>query len=110
MADGLLRAKVEAENLDIEVDSAGTSGYHAGEAPDPYRVWLSEVMLQQTRVETVVDYYVKWMSLFPTPEALANADLEQVSRCCCFTAAFRLRAPSVTNSSIVRFPSPGAFT
>lgn len=36
-------------------------------------------MLQQTRVETVVDYYVKWMSLFPTPKALAEADLEQVS-------------------------------
>ncbi len=34
MADGLLRAKVEQEGLDIEVDSAGTSGFHAGEAPD----------------------------------------------------------------------------
>lgn len=34
MADGLLRAKVAAENLAVEVDSAGTSGYHAGEAPD----------------------------------------------------------------------------
>ena len=35
-------------------------------------------MLQQTRVETVVEYYVKWMALFPTPKALAEADLEQV--------------------------------
>lgn len=35
MADGLLRAKVAQEGLDVEVDSAGTSGYHAGEAPDP---------------------------------------------------------------------------
>lgn len=34
MADGLLRAKVEQEGLDVEVDSAGTSGFHAGEAPD----------------------------------------------------------------------------
>ena len=43
-----------------------------------YGTWVSEVMLQQTRVETVVDYYVKWMALFPTPKALAEADLEQV--------------------------------
>lgn len=35
MADGLLRMKVEKEGLDIEVDSAGTSGYHIGDAPDP---------------------------------------------------------------------------
>jgi protein-tyrosine phosphatase len=35
MADGLLRAKVALEGLDIEVDSAGTSGHHIGEAPDP---------------------------------------------------------------------------
>lgn len=43
-----------------------------------YGTWVSEVMLQQTRVETVVEYYVKWMALFPTPKALAEADLEQV--------------------------------
>lgn len=35
MADGLLRMKVEQEGLNVEVDSAGTSGYHIGEAPDP---------------------------------------------------------------------------
>lgn len=35
MADGLLRAKVAQKGLDIEVDSAGTSGYHVGDAPDP---------------------------------------------------------------------------
>ena len=35
MADGLLRAKVAQESMDIEVDSAGTSGYHVGDAPDP---------------------------------------------------------------------------
>eukprot|EP00903_Cladosiphon_okamuranus_P013359 g12451.t1 len=45
-----------------------------------YGTWVSEVMLQQTRVETVVDYYVKWMALFPTPKALAEADLEQVNK------------------------------
>lgn len=35
MADGLLRAKVKREGLQVEVDSAGTSGFHVGEAPDP---------------------------------------------------------------------------
>jgi A/G-specific adenine glycosylase len=47
-------------------------------ARDPYRVWVSEIMLQQTRVETVVDYYLRWMATFPTVDALAQADLQQV--------------------------------
>ncbi|CAM9855582.1 unnamed protein product [Ectocarpus fasciculatus] len=45
-----------------------------------YGTWVSEVMLQQTRVETVIDYYVKWMTLFPTPNDLAAASLEQVNK------------------------------
>lgn len=45
---------------------------------DPYRVWVSEVMLQQTRVETVVPYYERWLACFPTVEALAAADRDQV--------------------------------
>lgn len=49
-----------------------------GTAPDPYRVWLSEVMLQQTRVETVKDYYARWLVRFPTLEALAAAPLDDV--------------------------------
>jgi A/G-specific adenine glycosylase len=50
----------------------------AGEAPDPYRVWLSEVMLQQTRVETVLRYYGRWLERFPTLQALADAPLDDV--------------------------------
>jgi A/G-specific adenine glycosylase len=50
----------------------------AGEAPDPYRVWLSEVMLQQTRVETVRPYFARWLERFPTLEALAAAPLDDV--------------------------------
>jgi A/G-specific adenine glycosylase len=46
--------------------------------PDPYRVWLSEVMLQQTRVETVRSYYARWLERFPTLEALAAAPLDEV--------------------------------
>ncbi|MFW5966056.1 MAG: 6-hydroxymethylpterin diphosphokinase MptE-like protein, partial [Persicimonas sp.] len=44
----------------------------------PYAVWVSEVMLQQTRVETVIDYFRRWMQHFPTVESLADAEREQV--------------------------------
>jgi A/G-specific adenine glycosylase len=47
---------------------------------DPYAVWLSEVMLQQTRVETVVPYYERFLSTYPTVHALAEAPLDQVLR------------------------------
>ena len=40
---------------------------------DPYRVWVSEVMLQQTQVTTVIPYYERWMQRYPTVEALARA-------------------------------------
>jgi A/G-specific adenine glycosylase len=45
---------------------------------DPYAVWISEVMLQQTRVETVVPYYERFLSRWPTVEALAAADPDDV--------------------------------
>jgi len=46
--------------------------------PDPYRIWVSEVMLQQTRVEAVVPYYLRWMERFPDLTALAAADEDEV--------------------------------
>jgi A/G-specific adenine glycosylase len=49
-----------------------------GAKPDPYRVWLSEIMLQQTRVETVLPYYAKFLSRWPDVTALANARQEEV--------------------------------
>ncbi len=45
---------------------------------DPYSVWISEIMLQQTQVEVVIPYYYRWKELFPNLEALANAKLEEV--------------------------------
>ncbi len=45
---------------------------------EPYRVWVSEIMLQQTRVETAIPYYRRWMERFPTVEALADGDEEAV--------------------------------
>jgi len=49
-----------------------------GETPDPYRVWLSEIMLQQTTVTTVVPYFSDFVARWPTVEALAAAGLESV--------------------------------
>lgn len=45
---------------------------------DPYRIWLSEVMLQQTQVTTVVAYYLKFLQAFPDIRALASASRERV--------------------------------
>lgn len=45
---------------------------------DPYAIWVSEIMLQQTRVETVRDYYLRWMERFPDIMSLAQADGDTV--------------------------------
>ncbi|MCX5818738.1 MAG: A/G-specific adenine glycosylase [Deltaproteobacteria bacterium] len=48
------------------------------ETRDPYAIWISEIMLQQTRVETVVPYYRRFIERFPTVESLARAPLGDV--------------------------------
>jgi len=48
------------------------------EPRDPYRVWLSEVMAQQTRVAAVIPYFERWLQRFPTVQALADAPLDDV--------------------------------
>ncbi|MEO8549988.1 MAG: A/G-specific adenine glycosylase, partial [Kofleriaceae bacterium] len=45
---------------------------------DPYAIWVSEIMLQQTRVQTVIPYWERWMARFPTVRALAAAPLDDV--------------------------------
>jgi A/G-specific adenine glycosylase len=45
---------------------------------DPYAIWVSEIMLQQTRVAAVIPYYQRWMKRFPTVRALAEAPLDDV--------------------------------
>jgi A/G-specific adenine glycosylase len=45
---------------------------------DPYAIWISEIMLQQTRVAAVLDHYASWMQKFPTVQALANAAEDEV--------------------------------
>ncbi len=44
------------------------------QSPDPYRIWVSEIMLQQTRVTAVLDYYARFLALFPSVAALAQAE------------------------------------
>jgi len=46
--------------------------------PDPYAIWVSEIMLQQTRVITVIPYFERWMGQFPTVSALAGASEQNV--------------------------------
>lgn len=59
--------------------------YHAGKRDlpwrstnDPYKIWISEVMLQQTRVDTVISYYYRFTEAFPTVYDLASADRQKV--------------------------------
>src|SRR5271167_2233706 len=47
---------------------------------DPYRIWLSEIMLQQTRVAAVIPYYERFLERFPDIRALAEAPPEEVLR------------------------------
>jgi A/G-specific adenine glycosylase len=47
---------------------------------DPYAIWVSEIMLQQTRVDTVVPYYERFLASFPTVNALADASSDEVMR------------------------------
>ena len=54
---------------------------------DPYKIWVSEVMLQQTRVETVIPYYKRFLERFPTPEIFAYAPQEDILKpdgLCCY--------------------------
>jgi len=50
------------------------------ETRDPYRIWISEIMLQQTQVVTVIDYFRRFLQAFPTVSDLARADEDQVLR------------------------------
>ena len=57
---------------------AGHDQFPWRETDDPYAIWVSEVMLQQTQVATVLRYYPRWMERFPTIETLASASQDEV--------------------------------
>ena len=48
--------------------------------PTPYRIWVSEIMLQQTQVATVIPFFERWMRAFPSVGALAEASEDEVLR------------------------------
>ena len=50
------------------------------DSPTPYHVWLSEIMLQQTRIEAVIPYYHRFLSVCPTVKALSEVDDEQLMK------------------------------
>ena len=66
-----------AADLLLWYDRLGTELPWRG-ARDPYHVWLSEIMLQQTQIETVKPYYARFLATYPTVEALAAAPLDDV--------------------------------
>ena len=45
---------------------------------NPYRVWVSEIMLQQTQIKTVISYYYNWLKLFPTIQDVAMANEQDI--------------------------------
>jgi A/G-specific adenine glycosylase len=73
-----MQPKGFAERLLGWFDVHGRKSLPWQENPTPYRVWVSEVMLQQTQVQTVIPYYGRFMARFPTVEALAAAPIDEV--------------------------------
>lgn len=85
MNNSMIRCKRESAELDSRFTEAVTGWYRKNKRDlpwrldkDPYHVWVSEIMLQQTRVEAVREYYLRWMDALPTVGALAEAGEEQL--------------------------------
>ncbi len=73
---GMERAAIVAALLDWFGEAAVSLPWR--DSSDPYRVWLSEIMLQQTQVATVIPYFQRFLDAYPTVQALAAAPLEDV--------------------------------
>ena len=69
------------------------------EEVSPYRTWVSEIMLQQTRVAAVLPYFQRFMEAFPTVEALAQADVSEVEESIHSTGVFRAKARDIVAAS-----------
>jgi A/G-specific adenine glycosylase len=72
------KAKLLPDRLLAWFDNHGRKSLPWQQDPTPYRVWVSEVMLQQTQVATVIPYYERFMARFPTVRALAQASEDEV--------------------------------
>ncbi len=71
-------AKVFSENVVSWYHQQGRKNLPWQQHKTPYRVWVSEIMLQQTQVATVIPYYLRFMTSFPSIKALANAEEDAV--------------------------------
>jgi A/G-specific adenine glycosylase len=96
------------------------------ETRDPYRIWVSEIMLQQTRVAAVIPYYDRVLQLFPDVEALANAPESELLACWSGLGYYRrvrqMQAAArqiveewsgsfpTTHDGLLRLPGIGAYT
>ena len=69
--------KIESENEE-NMDSAGTND--SDEQLFAYKIWISEIMAQQTQIKTVIPYFKRWMERFPTLQDLASSSLEDVNQ------------------------------
>jgi len=81
----LLKVKISTESAEQFATQVVTWYHHQGrkhlpwqQNKTPYSVWVSEIMLQQTQVATVIPYYQRFMTSFPTITSLANADEDNV--------------------------------
>jgi A/G-specific adenine glycosylase len=89
-AEAALQAGDEARNIDVGAIATDLLAWYdvaarvlpwrsrPGTHADPYHVWLSEIMLQQTTVKAVIPYYQKFLQRWPTVTALAAADINEV--------------------------------
>ena len=80
------RKRLEEDVLSIQKRLVGWYRKERREMPwretnDPYAIWVSEIMLQQTQVETVKPYYLRFLKCFPTVRVLAKARIEDVLKC-----------------------------
>lgn len=78
IADDLLEASSEFQRCLLAWFSAHARRLPWRETKDPYLIWLSEVILQQTRVDQAIPYFYRLTEAFPTVEALASASLDDV--------------------------------
>jgi A/G-specific adenine glycosylase len=86
ISNAIADTDLKMEDLDTQALSRSLLHWYQGSGrdlpwrrtQDPYRIWISEIMLQQTQVKTVIPYFERWLQRFPTLADLASADLQSV--------------------------------
>lgn len=80
-----LNSKLKTKNSKLATALLGWFAVHARDLPwrrtrDPYAIWVSEIMLQQTQVKTVIPFWERWLRELPTIEAVAKADSAKIHK------------------------------